>query len=423
MDILDLTNYAFLIAGLTTALLGLILSLGIRRFNRWNRFFFTTLFTVLIVYLSFTLVMLVASNIPDPALTTTSKISLYVSSLTSSLLMPMLTLIIVKTSRPDTNLRKCRIFVFVIAMWFIYFVLLAVTQFTKFIYYFTPDNVYHRGPFYFLLLVPPAIIMGGNLVELVIRHKSFSRRQLKGYIIYIALPLVGMILQMFFFGLLSIALCSVLAALWMFVFILEDHVDKVIEQANDNAKQKANILALQMRPHFIYNTLTSIYYLCDQSPEKAQQTILNFTTYLRRNFTAIASKETVSFNDELEHTKAYIAVEQVRFEDEIEVIYDITYTSFRLPALTLQPLVENAIKHGLDPEQGPMEVIIRTIKTDNSTKLIVENTGSEFSERENNDPHIALENLIERLNIMCNATLTIEPKEGGGTIVTVEIPD
>ena len=423
MDILDLTNYAFLIAGLTTALLGLILSLGIRRFNRWNRFFFTTLFTVLIVYLSFTLVMLVASNIPDPALTTTYKVSMYVSSLTSSLLMPMLTMIIIKTSRPDAELIKCRIFRFVLVMWIVYFVLLAVTQFTTFIYYITPDNVYHRGPYYALLLVPPAILMGANLVELIIRRKSFSRRQLKGYSIYIGLPLVGMLVQMFFFGLLTIALCSVLAALWMFVFILEDHVDKVIEQANDNAEQKANILALQMRPHFIYNTLTSIYYLCDQSPEKAKQTILDFTTYLRRNFTAIASKETVNFNDELEHTKAYIAVEQVRFEDAIEVVYDTPYTTFRLPALTLQPLVENAIKHGLNPELVPMEIVIRTVKTDTSVKLIVENTGSEFSERENDDPHIALENLIERLNIMCNATLTIEPKEGGGTIVTVEIPD
>lgn len=86
-----------------------------------------------------------------------------------------------------------------------------------------------------------------------------------------------------------------------------------------------------MRPHFIYNTMMSIYYLCTQDSKKAQQVTLDFTAYLRRNFTAIASEDTVPFSDELEHTRAYLAVEQVQFVDSLLVEYDTLHTEFRLP--------------------------------------------------------------------------------------------
>ena len=178
-----------------------------------------------------------------------------------------------------------------------------------------------------------------------------------------------------------------------------------------------------MRPHFIFNTLMSIYYLCDQDPDLAKGTILDFTNYLRGNFTAIASEKPVSFKDELKHTAAYIKVEQVRFKDSIKVTYDTPYTEFRIPPLTLQPLAENAIKHGLEPDRAPMKLTIRSIKEDGCAKVIVENTGTAFSKRDNDDPHIALDNIRERLKITCRGTLTISPREGGGTVVTMTIPD
>lgn len=94
---------------------------------------------------------------------------------------------------------------------------------------------------------------------------------------------------------------------------LLDQVDQYISQQKELSDQRAKILVLQMRPHFIYNTMMSIYYLCAQNSQKAQQVILDFSIYLRKNFTAITKKETVPFSEELEHTRAYLAVEQVRF--------------------------------------------------------------------------------------------------------------
>ncbi|MBR3721731.1 MAG: hypothetical protein IKN12_03115, partial [Selenomonadaceae bacterium] len=144
--------------------------------------------------------------------------------------------------------------------------------------------------------------------------------------------------------------------------------------------------------------------------------------YLRRNFTAIASENPVPFSDELEHTKAYLAIEQVQFEDNLLVEYDTPHKDFRLPPLTLQPIVENAVKHGMDPEYAPLQILIRARKTDFGSEITVEDNGHGFTSNEKKAPHTTLSNIRERLEMMCGGRLSIEEKEGGGTVVRVTIP-
>jgi LytS/YehU family sensor histidine kinase len=182
-------------------------------------------------------------------------------------------------------------------------------------------------------------------------------------------------------------------------------------------------MVLQMRPHFISNTMMSIYYLIQQDPEKAQQVTLDFTTYLRRNFTALARESLIPFSEELEHTRAYLSVEQIRYEGDLFVEVDTPHTDFRLPSLTLQPIVENAVKHGLDPELEPLHITIRTRKTPRGSVITVEDTGPGFAPADDEAPHIALANIQERLNVMCRGMLEISSLAGGGTIVTAVIPD
>ena len=162
-------------------------------------------------------------------------------------------------------------------------------------------------------------------------------------------------------------------------------------------------MVLQMRPHFIYNAMMSIYYLCTKDSKKAQQVTMDFTNYLRKNFTAIASENPVPFSDELEHTRAYLAVERVQFEDSLCVEYDTTpHKNFRLPPLTLQPIVENAVKHGMDPEYAPLCISIRTRETDSGSEIIVEDNGPGFAPADDDcEPHIALANIKQRLEMMC----------------------
>ena len=140
-------------------------------------------------------------------------------------------------------------------------------------------------------------------------------------------------------------------------------------------------------------------------------------------FTAIASEELIPFSEELEHTRAYLAVEQAQFDDMLVVDYDITVTEFCLPPLTLQPIVENAVKHGMDQDSEPLHIFIKTDRTGTDREIIVENSGADFDPQDDNEPHIALNNIRQRLEMMCGGSMTIKPRVGGGTIVTVTIPD
>ena len=151
--------------------------------------------------------------------------------------------------------------------------------------------------------------------------------------------------------------------------------------------------------------------------------ILDFSSYLRQNFTAIVKEKTIPFTEELEHTRAYLAVEQVRFEDRLFVELDTPATCFRLPPLTLQPIVENAVKHGVDPELAPLKIRIRTRETETGNEIMITNNGPAYSPADDSEPHIALNNIRERLETMCGGTLEIQSGKAGGTVVTIRIPE
>ena len=150
---------------------------------------------------------------------------------------------------------------------------------------------------------------------------------------------------------------------------------------------------------------------------------MDFTTYLQKNFNAVASGDLITFAAELEHTRAYLAVEQARYDEMLLVEYDTSFTQFRLPTLTLQPIAENAVKHGLNPYSGLLRIFIQTQHTDSGAEIIVEDTGPGFDPSDKDKPHTTLENIRQRLEMMCGGSMTIKPREGGGTVVTLTIPD
>ena len=265
-------------------------------------------------------------------------------------------------------------------------------------------------------------MMGLNCISLFLRRKRLTKRQRAAFAVYLLLPLCCMLVQMFSYGLLMIVIGTSVSVMILFIFILMDQVDQSIRQQEENAAQQASITVLQMRPHFIYNTLMSIYYLCKQDAEKAQQVILDFSSYLRQNFTAIAKENTIPFSEEVEHTRAYLAVEQARFQDRLLVEFETPFTAFRIPPLTLQPIVENAVKHGLDPELEPLFISVYSRRKDGYAEIIVDDSGPGYKPSDDDEPHIALANISRRLKMMCNGELTIRSADCGGTIVTIRIP-
>ena len=425
----EIINIVFSFTGMILSLLGLVFSMSFRHLNKFSRYMFIIFFSTLIAYSTSNVVFLVSIDLLDESYVLLSKLSLFFESLFSAFLMPLITVAIIHVTH--RNPKKSKALWAVISLFFIYVVLLIITQFTTFIYYITPDNSYHRGSYYQLLLVPPILMMFINLAYLFKNRKNIARNHLVFFSLYIIIPLICMLIQMALYGIQFIVIGTTIAAILMFRSVVAEQLTLYVEQQNTMAKQKTDIMLLQMRPHFIYNTMSSIYYLCEQDPKKAQTLVGDFTSYLRKNMSAIATQELIPFSEELEHTRAYLAVEKARYEKLLFVDYKPEYTDFSLPPLTLQPIVENSIKHGLDQDLPPLHVQVHTYQKDGNVYIVVKDNGPGYDPTENQTEnqtenlrivHIGLDSVKERLKLMCNGTIKIEAAQEGGTIVTICIP-
>ena len=419
MEMNILVNICIAGAATAIAVIGLILSLSARYTEQEYKKYLVAVFSLLTAY---TVSNLALWNITgEHGNVFASYLFLFCESLFSSMILPVLNSFLLYCAGKSRHKNP---FVYItVSLWVVFFILLVIAQFTKWIYYYTPDNEYFRGPMYPVLLVPLVLLMAVNLFVLFKYRAQLSRRYRIAFTVYFLVPLLCMVVQMFYSDVLMAVLGSAVSALIMLLIVIMDQMDRQVAQAREIAMQKANINVLQMRPHFIYNTMMSIYYLCKQDSDKAQQVTLDFTSYLRNNFTAIASEDTIPFCDELEHTRAYLAVEQAQHEDRLFVEFDTPHTQFRLPPLTLQPLVENAIKHGMNPDGDPLHIFVKTRKTKDGSEIIVENDGARYDPADDNEPHIALNNIRQRLETMCKGKLEITPHKEGGTTVKVTIPD
>ena len=334
-------NITIGIASLILVVLGFILSVYSRQMMQHVRKWFSAFFAMLILCMG--------ANLADWMLYTMPKtypaepVVLFIYSLSSSILPVMLSFFMLSICGEDW--RRSILIKITCILWLIYCFMLVTTWFEPWFYYYDSAGAYHRGILYPVFLAAPVLIMLANLVALFRRWKKFSRRYRNAFLVYLLLPVAAMVFQMFYYGVLLVVLAIAISSLVMFLLILYENVDIAIQNEKENAEKEIQIKVLQMRPHFIYNTLTSIYYLCPESP-KAQEAILDFTTYLQKNFTAIAKPGMIPFEEELKHTKAYLSLEKIHYEDQLQVEYDIQQSFFRLPPLTLEPIVENAVKHG-----------------------------------------------------------------------------
>lgn len=198
------------------------------------------------------------------------------------------------------------------------------------------------------------------------------------------------------------------------------------EQKVIRAQLQENRIAImisQIQPHFIYNTLGTIYQLCKENPEQAAQLVHRFSLYLRGNFSELDSTVPIPFNQELEHVRCYTEIELVRFPD-MTVNYDIQAEEFLLPALSVQPLVENAIKHGLMglEEGGCITVSAFESPTHYCVRVTDDGVGFDELDLKDKKKHIGIRNVQERLQIMCDGNLTVESQKGKGTVALIQIP-
>lgn len=189
------------------------------------------------------------------------------------------------------------------------------------------------------------------------------------------------------------------------------------------AESRISTMMSQIRPHFIYNTLGSIEQLCELDPPKAGELVHDFAKYLRGNFGELDNPKPILMSQEMEHVRHYISIEKVRFPD-MTFSFEMKSGDFSLPALTVQPIVENAIKHGLMKLQKGGSIRVISYETDTDYCISVEDDGVGFDTSKLFDAkkHIGIRNIRDRLKVMVGGTLEIESTQGVGTKVLITIP-
>ena len=188
-------------------------------------------------------------------------------------------------------------------------------------------------------------------------------------------------------------------------------------------ESRVSTMMSQIRPHFIYNTLGSIEQLCNIDPRKAGELVHNFAKYLRGNFGELDNPKPILMSQEMVHVHHYISIENVRFPD-MTFSFEMNLDDFHIPALTIQPIVENAIKHGLMrlPKGGTIRVVSYETTTHYCVSVEDDGVGFDTDVLLDERKHVGIRNIRGRLKALVNGTLEIESKEGVGTKVLITIP-
>lgn len=223
---------------------------------------------------------------------------------------------------------------------------------------------------------------------------------------------------------------SMILQLWIFIRRSIEIQQQAVEAENLRLKlreSEVNLRLSQIKPHFLYNTLLAIHVLCTEDPETAAETTLKFSSFLRTNMNFISCKELIPFEKEWEHIQNYTDIEKLRYQKRLTICYDIQVVDFYIPPLSIQPLVENAIKHGACKNVKGGTVIVKTYESGFCDIIEIKDDGPGFDagilgQVSPSGEHYGLQNIIFRLKEQRNAEIEIDSQQDKGTLIRVILP-
>lgn len=336
------------------------------------------------------------------------------------------------------------------------FVLLILNCFFPVFYSIDANNIYHRGPLMIVATISSSAIMIG--IFAVALYSNTRHRIINPYITGICMVIVGTAVVLQYvnieYAVLDIALTICIAVLTVAQsasrnIALNEQEKKLTAQALELAQRQAEIserdrelsrqkelltkaqltlMRSQIKPHFLFNSLTVIRGLISENSEDAVQAVDSFSKFLRRSIRMIDSDELIPFETELDLVNSYYFLEQHRFPGMVELHMNLDERFFMLPALSVQPLVENAINHGIREGVGKGVVTLETYWEDGDYVITVSDDGMGFdieATRERFEQGTALRNIERRLAMLCGGKLEISSScdaDNHGTTVTMRIP-
>ena len=296
----------------------------------------------------------------------------------------------------------------------------------KLVFWYGEDYAFHRGPLGISIYVVTFIYLALLIYwALKLFHKDDKRL---GIVLFFMAAIAiltgaleglniatGYIDETFAFG-----------VFFFYMYLISVHENRIradlVQKELELSKQELTLLRQQIRPHFVFNTLHIIKSLVRKDPPKAIKGLEDFSDYLRANLDRISSEGLVSFEEELGNIEAYVSLAMADESKGVNMVYDINEHYFRIPPLSIEPLIENAIKHGLT---NGGTVTLSTTSDENSYIITVSDDGGGFDINETKEAKkrrgIGITNSRARIEKLCGGTLDIT-SDASGTKVTVRIP-
>ena len=300
--------------------------------------------------------------------------------------------------------------------------------FSRLTFFIDRHNHYQAGPLHLTCLIVSLLLLAWLFCLTLRKYRQTQGREIwiplfivPAILISILLDsIVGSSAQPVTFLTIGIVCSCMLYYLWLHLQLVRFHVQALQE------RQRMQLMLSQIKPHFLYNSFGAIEGLCDRDPKAAKEAMARFSRYLRGNLTAITENSTVPFSQELSHTRVYLELEQMRFGDALQIQYEIECSDFFLPPLTLEPLVENAVRHGIrEKEDGRGRVTIIAKELPDCYELSVTDDGPGFDPNvlpSDGKPHVGIANVRSRLRSVCGGVLTIQSCPGQGTSAIIRLP-
>ncbi|MBR1669848.1 MAG: histidine kinase [Butyrivibrio sp.] len=292
-------------------------------------------------------------------------------------------------TRSTSDTRENRRFLQIVTILsIIQIIILIVNLFTGYIYRIDPGtNLYSRGAGFGLVTSISIMNMLIGLEFLYLNRRSIDKLRMLALLCFNVLPMIAAGIQAFLYGYSLSNIACMGSGIFMFAQALDANNRTMLRQEifihkqNEELENMRTRIALtQLRPKFVREILDSVYLLCDIDIKRAQEIIVHLSKYLQQNIESISTEELISFDKELGHTLSYLELEKIRSGDSFDVELLTSVTDFMLPPLTVQPIVENALTHGIYklPEGMRGRLVISTTAGNGYVKVEVVDNGVGF---------------------------------------------
>ena len=306
--------------------------------------------------------------------------------------------------------------------------LTVITQFYPLLYRFDETNHYVRCDWFLLSQIIAFFGVALELTMLTRYRRCFDKDKLIVLYVYLLMPVTALVWQSFFYGISLLQIMNTVSLMCLFTVDAFRQTRQLVQKERELNDMKIQVVLSQIKPHFMYNVLNTITYLCDKDALAAKKALYDFSMYLRGNLDSLTSRTLVPLDRELNLVERYLSLEKLRMGDELNIVYDIEDNGYMLPPMTLEPFVENAVAHGLAKAAAGGTLSIRTRLGEQAHEITIRDDGVGFDPGsyhiggEGDHQSIGIENVRKRLWSMCKGTVTISSEKEKGTTVLICIP-